>query len=143
MGRVHRDLLALRWAHASPIPKDRPAKENPINVAAGVLERAMDTRQKLLEGISTASSAEAAAGTLAGAPIRPGADAADFITQTHALDADRLNRPPWCPGFTVAGPMSSPGLGADNLKPDFLIRSLGKRGCFGRRERRRGDSSRH
>jgi len=123
MGPIHRDLLALRWAHASPIPKDRSPKENPIIVAAGVLARAMDTRQKLLEGISAAPSAEAAAATLGAHGSALAADAADFIKQTHALDADRLSSP-LVPRIYRGWSDVVARLGADNLKPDFLIRSL-------------------
>jgi ATP-dependent Lon protease len=122
MGFVHRDLMALRWAHASPIPKDRPSKENPINVAAGVLARAMDTRRKLLEGISTASSAEAAAGTLRAHGADLATDAADFIKQTHALDADRLSSP-LVPEVYRGWSDVVARLGADNLKPEFLFRA--------------------
>lgn len=121
MRRVHRDLLTLRWAHASPIPKDRPALENPIVVAAGVLERAMANRQKLLDGLTEAANPNTLTAALAAHQSALRADGNEFLTQIHALDADRLNSP-LVPRDYLGWSEVVARLGADPLKPDFLTR---------------------
>jgi len=117
----HRDLGALRWAHASPVPRDRASKENPIEVAAGVFSRALATRRKLLESISAAPSAAAAVTAVANHRDALTAETKDFQTQISALDADRLGSP-LVPRYYRSWAKVVARLGSDPLKDLFLTR---------------------
>lgn len=116
-----RELAALRWAHASPVPRDRPPKENPIEVAAGVLSRAWTTRRHILEAMASATGVSAAANAVANHRDALAAEAKEFQTQINALDADRLGSP-LVPRYYKGWAKVVARLGGDPLKELFLSR---------------------
>lgn len=121
LSAYHRDLRALRWAHASPIPRDRSPKENPIEVAAGGLARALATRRELIGKLSAAPDASAAATALASYRDAFAEEAKEFQSQINALDADRLGSPLVSRYYRGWAKVVA-RLGSDPLKEIFLAR---------------------
>lgn len=118
-----RELAALRWAHASPVPRDRPPKENPIEVAADVLSRAWTTRRNILDAMAGATGARAAADAVAKHRDALAAETKDFQTQINALETDRLGSP-LVPRYYKGWARVVARLGGDPLKELFLSRPL-------------------